>query len=108
VIIGQRCRHVRREKALDAIAGYAVANDVSVRDWQMRVPTFTMGKSWDTHCPLGPWITTRDEIADPHSLELRTWVNGELRQHSNTRHLHAGLGNVIFVVEAHRKNLGRP
>lgn len=87
VVIGRRCRHVPREKALDVIAGYAVANDVSVRDWQMRVPTFTMGKSWDTHCPLGPWITTRDEIPDPHALELRTWVNGELRQHSNTRHL---------------------
>ena len=87
VVIGQRCRHVQREEAPDVIAGYAVANDVSVRDWQMRVPTFTMGKSWDTHCPLGPWITTRDEIPDPHALELRTWVNGELRQHSNTRHL---------------------
>jgi 2-keto-4-pentenoate hydratase/2-oxohepta-3-ene-1,7-dioic acid hydratase in catechol pathway len=58
-----------------------------VRDWQIRVPTFTMGKSFDTHCPMGPWIVTGDEVGDPHSLELKTWVNGELRQHSNTKHL---------------------
>jgi len=86
-VIGQRCRHVPRERAAEVIAGYCVVNDVSVRDWQMRSPTFTMGKSWDTHCPLGPWITTADEIEDPHALQLRTTVNGELRQNSNTRHL---------------------
>jgi len=86
-VIGRRCRHVPREAALSVIAGYCVVDDVSVRDWQMRSATFTMGKSWDTHCPFGPWITTADEVADPHSLELRTFVNGELRQHSNTRHL---------------------
>lgn len=53
----------------------------------MRVPTFTMGKSNDTHCPMGPWITTSDEMSDPHALELKTWVNGELRQSTNTKHL---------------------
>jgi 2-keto-4-pentenoate hydratase/2-oxohepta-3-ene-1,7-dioic acid hydratase in catechol pathway len=52
----------------------------------MRVPTFTMGKSFDTHCPLGPWLVTGDEI-DPHALGIRTWVNGELRQSSSTRNL---------------------
>ena len=62
-------------------------NDVSVRDWQLRVPTFTIGKSFDTHCPFGPWIVTSDELPDPHSLDLKTWVNGELRQSSNTKHL---------------------
>jgi len=86
-VIGRRCRHVPRDRAHEVIAGYAVANDVSVRDWQMRVPTFTMGKSWDTHCPLGPWLTTPDELSDPHQLGIRTWVNGELRQDSNTKHL---------------------
>ena len=64
-----------------------MVNDVSVRDWQIRVPTFTMGKSFDTHCPMGPWIVTGDELGDPHQLDIKTWVNGELRQDSNTRHL---------------------
>ena len=87
IVIGKRCRHVPRERAREVIAGYTVVNDVSVRDWQIRVPTMTMGKSFDTHCPMGPWIATGDEVPDPHALELKTWVNGELRLHSNTKHL---------------------
>jgi 2-keto-4-pentenoate hydratase/2-oxohepta-3-ene-1,7-dioic acid hydratase in catechol pathway len=87
VVIGRRCRHVPAARAAEVIGGYTICNDVSVRDWQMRSPTFTMGKSFDTHCPLGPWIVTPDEVGDPHALGLRTWVNGELRQDSNTRHL---------------------
>jgi 2-keto-4-pentenoate hydratase/2-oxohepta-3-ene-1,7-dioic acid hydratase in catechol pathway len=86
-VIGQRCRHVPRDRAREVIAGYLVVNDVSVRDWQLRVPTWTMGKSFDTHGPLGPWIVTEDELGDPHSLRLRTLVNGELRQDSNTKNL---------------------
>jgi len=86
-VIGKRCRHVPRERALEVIAGYTVVNDATVRDWQLRVPTFTMGKSFDTHCPMGPWIVTQDELPEPHALELKTWVNGELRQHSNTKQL---------------------
>jgi 2-keto-4-pentenoate hydratase/2-oxohepta-3-ene-1,7-dioic acid hydratase in catechol pathway len=85
-VIGARCRHVLRARAHEVIAGYLVVNDVSVRDWQLRVPTWTMGKSFDTHGPLGPWLTTTDEI-DPSGLRLRTWVNGELRQDSNTKQL---------------------
>jgi 2-keto-4-pentenoate hydratase/2-oxohepta-3-ene-1,7-dioic acid hydratase in catechol pathway len=60
---------------------------VTVRDWQLRIPTWTIGKSFDTHGPIGPWIVTADEISDPHQLALRTWVNGELRQDSNTKEL---------------------
>jgi 2-keto-4-pentenoate hydratase/2-oxohepta-3-ene-1,7-dioic acid hydratase in catechol pathway len=60
---------------------------VSVRDWQRRTPTMTMGKSFDTHGPLGPWLVTPDEVGDPHALAIRTWVNDELRQDSNTRQL---------------------
>lgn len=86
-VIGKRCRHVSRDDAADVIAGYLVVDDVSVRDWQLRVPTFTMGKSFDTHGPIGPWIVTSDELRDPHQLRLRTWVNGELRQESNTKNL---------------------
>jgi 2-keto-4-pentenoate hydratase/2-oxohepta-3-ene-1,7-dioic acid hydratase in catechol pathway len=86
-VIGRRCRHVPRERAPEVIAGYLIVNDVSVRDWQRRAPTHTLGKSFDTHGPIGPWLVTPDEIGDPHALELRTLVNGEQRQHSNTRNL---------------------
>ena len=86
-VIGRRCRHVPRERAAEVIAGYVVVNDVSVRDWQVRTPTMTMGKSFDTHGPIGPWLVTGDELGNPHDLRLRTWVNGELRQDSNTRQL---------------------
>jgi 2-keto-4-pentenoate hydratase/2-oxohepta-3-ene-1,7-dioic acid hydratase in catechol pathway len=86
-VIGRRCRHVSREDAADVIAGYTIVDDVTVRDWQLRIPTWTMGKSFDTHGPIGPWIVTPDEIGDPHRLRLRTWVNEELRQDSNTKEL---------------------
>ena len=95
-VVGKRCRHVPRERAAGVIAGYTIVNDVSVRDWQMRVPTFTMGKSFDTHCPLGPVIVTADEIGDPHALDLETWVNGDLRQRSNTREL---IFDCYYLVE---------
>ena len=86
-VIGKRCRHVPVDKAHEVIAGFIIANDVSVRDWQVRSPTFTLGKSFDTHGPLGPWIVTSDEISDPHNLNLKTWIDDELRQDSNTRHM---------------------
>lgn len=106
IVIGKRCRRVPADKARSVIAGYAVANDVSVRDWQIRVPTMTMGKSWDTHCPFGPWITTSDEAADPSSMDLKTWVNGALRQNANTSDLIFGVDALIehlstaFTLEA--------
>ncbi len=86
-VIGRRSRHVPAAKAPDVIAGYTIVNDVSVRDWQMRTPTMTLGKSFDTHGPMGPWMVTADEVGDPHGLHLRTWVNGELRQDATTDQL---------------------
>jgi 2-keto-4-pentenoate hydratase/2-oxohepta-3-ene-1,7-dioic acid hydratase in catechol pathway len=86
-VIGRRCRHVSRDRAPDVIAGYLVVHDVSVRDWQFRAPTMTLGKSFDTHGPIGPWIVSPDELGDPHTLRLQTWVNGEKRQDSNTKYL---------------------
>lgn len=91
VVIGKRCRYVSEADARSVVAGYFVANDVSARDWQAASPTFTLGKSFDTHGPIGPWITTDDEIADPHSLEMRLFVNGELRQKQVT-------GNMIYNI----------
>ena len=85
-IIGKECRHVSYENAKNCIYGYTVVNDFSIRDWQFRGPphTMTMGKSWDTHCPFGPYIVTSDEIDDPHNLTLKTFVNDEERQNTNT------------------------
>jgi 2-keto-4-pentenoate hydratase/2-oxohepta-3-ene-1,7-dioic acid hydratase in catechol pathway len=86
-VIGRRCRHVPKARAHEVIAGYLICNDVSVRDWQQRAPTMTLGKSFDTHGPLGPWLVTPDELGDPHALELETTVDGERRQKSNTKNL---------------------
>ena len=86
-VIGKRAKHVPAERASEVIAGYCCGNDVSVRDWQSASRTMQMGKSFDTHAPFGPWIATPDEVGDPHTLGLRTYVNGEKRQDSNTRHL---------------------
>ncbi len=87
LVIGRRCRHVPRADAPKVIAGYTIANDVTVRDWQLRDPTWTMGKSFDTHCPLGPALVTADEVADPGRLDIATYVNDERRQSSNTSQL---------------------
>jgi 2-keto-4-pentenoate hydratase/2-oxohepta-3-ene-1,7-dioic acid hydratase in catechol pathway len=88
IIIGARGRHVRgRDAARQMTAGFTVCNDFSVREWQKRAFTGTLGKSFDTHGPIGPWIVTPDEIPNAHSLSLRTWVNGELRQDGNTSEL---------------------
>ncbi|WP_167051761.1 fumarylacetoacetate hydrolase family protein [Salinibacterium sp. ZJ77] len=85
VVIGTRAKHVSVEDARKHIAGYVVANDVSVRDWLQKLsPTFTLGKSFDTHGPIGPWLTTDDEIADPLNLEMVLTVNGEERQRHRT------------------------
>lgn len=87
LIIGKRCKHVSTERAHEVIAGYCCGNDVSVRDWQLRAQTFQIGKSFDTHGPIGPYLVTPDEVGDPHNLDIRCTVNGEQRQHSNTKHL---------------------
>ena len=87
VVIGAPAKHVSEAQAPAHVFGYLVANDVSARDWQFHSPTFTMGKSFDTHGPIGPWIVTADEIADPHALGVRCFVNGEPRQASDTSQL---------------------
>jgi len=87
VVVGAPAKRVDEADAKDHVFGYTVANDVSARDWQFHSPTFTMGKSFDTHGPIGPWIVTADEIQDPHRLRLRCTVNGEVRQDSDTSQL---------------------
>lgn len=85
-VVGARCKHVDVADAAAAIFGYTVGNDVSVRDWQHRTGQYMIGKSFDTHAPIGPWLVTPDEI-EPRDLAIRSFVNGEPRQESNTRHL---------------------
>ena len=91
VVIGRRCRRVKAAEARSVIAGYLVVNDVSARDWQHRSPTFTLGKSFDTHGPIGPWLTTDDEVPDPLALEMTLMVNGEERQRMTT-------GDMIYNI----------
>ena len=87
LVISKRCKHVPRDRAHEVIAGFCCGNDVTVRDWQRRAQTMQIGKSFDTHGPMGPYLVTPDEVGDPHNLELHTYVNGEQRHHSNTKHL---------------------
>ncbi|HXS33120.1 MAG TPA: fumarylacetoacetate hydrolase family protein [Solirubrobacterales bacterium] len=84
IVIGKRCRHVPVERAHEVIAGYTCANDLSVRDWQGRAQTMTIGKSFDTHGPLGPWLVTPDEVGNPQDLRIRCFVDDEMRQDAST------------------------
>lgn len=100
-VIGRPAKEVSEADALDHIFGYTVANDVSARDWQFHSPTFTMGKSFDTHGPIGPWLVTADEVADPQALDLRCYVNGELRQSNNTANMiHSIRAQISYLSQA--------
>jgi len=101
VVIGKKAKGVSAADALDHVFGYVVANDVSARDWQRHTPTFTMGKSFDTHGPIGPWIVTADEVPDPQALALRSFVNGEKRQESDTaRMIHTIAAQIEYLSTA--------
>ncbi len=91
VVIGTRARHVPQVHALDYVAGYTILNDVSARDYVRRTTQWTLGKSFDTFCPMGPALVTADEIPDPAALTLSLAVNGEERQHAST-------GDLIFSI----------
>ena len=97
VVIGQQCRNATRENALQFVAGYTAANDVSARDWQIDKDKgggqWSRGKSFDGFCPLGPVLVTPDEIPDPNALQIKALLNGEIVQNSNTR-------DMIFDVPA--------
>lgn len=86
VVIGRRCRNVPKSRASEVIFGYCIGNDVSVRDWQLLTGQWSLGKSFDSAAPVGPWIVTADSV-NPHTLGIRSFVNGEKRQESNTRNL---------------------
>lgn len=84
VVIGRRCRHVPAARAFEVVAGYMVGNDVTARNWQAAAPTLTMGKSFASHAPTGPWLTTADEVPDPQNLRLRCILSGQTVQSGST------------------------
>jgi 2-keto-4-pentenoate hydratase/2-oxohepta-3-ene-1,7-dioic acid hydratase in catechol pathway len=98
VVIGTKAKNVSEADAAKHVFGYFVANDVSARDYQFHSQTMMMGKSFDTHGPIGPWIVTADEVADPHTLDLKCFVNGEQRQSSNTSQMIANIWQQIAYV----------
>ena len=97
-VIGKLAKNVSEADALDYVFGYFVANDVSARDFQFHSQTMTMGKSFDTHGPIGPWIVTADEVPDPQALDLKCFVNGVQRQSSNTSLMLASLRQQIAYL----------
>jgi 2-keto-4-pentenoate hydratase/2-oxohepta-3-ene-1,7-dioic acid hydratase in catechol pathway len=94
-VVGRWARHVPADRALEYLAGYMVGHDVSVRDWQVHSQTMMRGKSFDSHGPTGPWLVTRDEIPDPGTLGLKTFVNGVVKQDSNTDQLIFGVSALV-------------
>ncbi len=91
VVIGKRARNVREDEAMDYVAGYTIMNDVSARDLQRTEGQWSRAKGCDTFAPCGPWLVTADEVPDPHTLQIETRVNGELRQQAST-------GDMVFSI----------
>ena len=99
VIIGREGRFISEETAYDHVWGYTVVNDMTARDLQSRHKQWLLGKSIDTFCPIGPWIVTADEV-DPEDMDVSCWVNGERRQHANTRDLIFNIPSIIAAASA--------
>lgn len=96
IVIGQEATKVKREDAFDYIAGYTIGNDTTARDIQKRTLQWLQGKSMDHTSPFGPWVVLKEDLPDPGNLEVRTFVNGELRQQSNTSKL---IFDIPFLIE---------
>lgn len=94
-VVGKPARHVPADRALEHVAGYMIGHDVSVRDWQVHSQTMMMGKCFDTHGPTGPWLVTRDDVADPQALALRTTVNGVVKQDASTSQMIFGVAALV-------------
>jgi 2-keto-4-pentenoate hydratase/2-oxohepta-3-ene-1,7-dioic acid hydratase in catechol pathway len=98
VVIGRQARRVSEHEAMDYVAGYTIVNDVSARDIQFAEKQWVRAKSLDTFCPLGPVLVTKDEVPDPHSLDITCILNGKVVQHSNTKHLLFGVASLVSFL----------
>ncbi len=100
VVIGRHASNVTRENWRECIFGYTILNDVSARDVQLATSQWTLGKSFPTFCPIGPWVVTADELSDPHSLDVRLTIDGEIMQQANTRDLIFDIPAVLGYISA--------
>jgi 2-keto-4-pentenoate hydratase/2-oxohepta-3-ene-1,7-dioic acid hydratase in catechol pathway len=97
IVIGSRARYLTQDNAMDAVAGYCLANDVSEREFQIeRSGQWTKGKGCETFGPIGPWLVTKDEITDPQSLNMQLTVNGEVRQKGSTKTMIFGVAHLVW------------
>ncbi len=99
-VIGRRCYQVDEAHALEYVGGYTIANDVSVRDYQRMTTQFTLGKTFDTHCPMGPAILTADEVDDPQALHITTTIDGEVLQDADTSTMVFSVAHLIAFISA--------
>ena len=100
VVIGRGGRRIPASDWKDHVFGYTIVNDVSARDYQLATSQWLMGKTFDTFAPMGPWIVTADEIADPHALNIKLEIGGEMLQNSNTRELIFGVPTLIEFLSS--------
>ncbi|PLS04894.1 fumarylacetoacetate hydrolase family protein [Neobacillus cucumis] len=101
VVIGQKAKYITKETALDYVFGYCTVNDLSARDLQLRTPQWLLGKTCDDFSPIGPYLVSADEIDDPQNLQLKTIVNGELRQNSNTSDMIFTVAEIVSYISQH-------
>jgi 2-keto-4-pentenoate hydratase/2-oxohepta-3-ene-1,7-dioic acid hydratase in catechol pathway len=101
VVIGKKTKDVAKEKALEHVFGYACVNDLSARDLQLRTQQWLLGKTCDDFSPLGPYLVTADEVGNPNNLEMKTTVNGEVRQHSNTSDMIFYVDEIVSYISRH-------
>lgn len=101
VVMGKAARNVSRANALGTVFGYATANDLSARDLQTRTSQWILGKTMDKFMPIGPYLVTADDVPDPQTLPLRTWLNGEPRQDSNTDDMIFSVAEIIAYISRH-------
>jgi 2-keto-4-pentenoate hydratase/2-oxohepta-3-ene-1,7-dioic acid hydratase in catechol pathway len=101
VVIGKEAKYVSTEHALDHVFGYCTVNDLSARDLQLRTPQWLLGKTCDDFSPMGPYLVTADEVGDPNSLQLKTYVNGEVRQNSNTSDMIFNVDEIVSYISQH-------
>ncbi|WP_299089626.1 fumarylacetoacetate hydrolase family protein [uncultured Metabacillus sp.] len=101
VVIGKKAKYVSKDEALDYIFGYCTVNDLSARDLQLRTPQWLLGKTCDDFSPMGPYLVTADEVGDPNNLQLKTYVNGEVRQDSNTSDMIFYVDEIVSYISQH-------